>query len=452
MPKKLILLNPAGQRSGFLLSKFSTFPPLSLAYVAALTPDNWDIEIIDENIEEFKYKEADLLGITSFTTNINRAYKIANIYRKKGIKVILGGIHASVFPDEAINYVDSVVIGEAELIWRKVIDDFEHNQLKQKYVGPIVNLKDHHIVPRRDLFSPVYFWGVIQTSRGCPFNCDFCSVTRYLGKEFRQKRTEDILDELETIDNEYIAILDDNLVGYGKKSEQKAVQLFQGMIQRNMKKKWWMQTSINTGENEDILKYAAKSGCMYAFVGIETTNKESLKKMKKGINLKVGVENYKRIIDRFHKYGIGVLGAFIIGNDFEKKDYYKDLSDFIIKAGVDVVQVSILTPIPGSNLFDRLNAEGRLRFTDFPEDWSKYRFSHVLHELHETDDDEIYWGNNFIKSKIYSPFIFFYRMMKSFLSLKGLVSFYTVYRMNKAYKKSWQNSHYYQPIRYTLFR
>ncbi len=452
MPKKLILINPAGQRSGFLLSKFSTFPPLSLAYVAALTPDNWDIEIIDENIEEFKYKEADLIGITSFTTNINRAYKIANIYRKKGIKVILGGIHASVLPDEAINYVDSVVIGEAELIWRKVIDDFEHNQLKQKYVGPIVNLKDHHIVPRRDLFSPEYFWGVIQTSRGCPFNCDFCSVTRYLGKEFRQKRTEDILDELETIDNEYIAILDDNLVGYGKKSEQKAVQLFQGMIQRNMKKKWWMQTSINTGENEDILKYAAKSGCMYAFVGIESTSKESLNKMKKGINLKVGVENYKRIIDRFHKYGIGVLGAFVIGNDFEKKDYYKDLSNFIIKAGVDVVQVSILTPIPGSNLFNRLNAEGRLRFTDFPEDWIKYRFSHILHELHGTDDDEIYWGNNFIKSKIYSPFIFFYRMMKSFLSLKGLVSFYAVYRMNKAYKKSWQNSHYYQPIRYTLFR
>ncbi len=146
------------------------------------------------------------------------------------------------------------------------------------------------------------------------------------------------------------------------------------------------------------------------------------------------------------------MGAFIIGNDFEKKDYFKELSDFIIKIGVDVVQVSILTPIPGSKLFNRLKAEGRLRFTDFPKDWTKYRFSHVLHELHGTDDDEIYRGNNFIKSKIYSPFMFFYRMINSFLSIRRLVPFYAVYRINKAYKKSWQNSHYYKPVRYTLLR
>jgi len=186
---------------------------------------------------------------------------------------------------------------------------------------------------------------------------------------------------------------------------------------------------------------------MYAFVGIETISKEGLQKMKKSINIQIGVGNYKKIIDKFHKYRIGVLGAFIIGNDFEKKDYYKDLSNFIIKSGIDVVQVSILTPIPGSNLFNRLNEEGRLKFTDFPEDWAKYRFSHVLHKLRGTDDGDIYWGNNFIKSKIYSPYTFCYRMMNSFISLKNFASFYSVYRMNKSYKRSWQNSHYYQPMR-----
>ncbi|HET6421969.1 MAG TPA: cobalamin-dependent protein, partial [Geobacteraceae bacterium] len=123
--KKLLLINPVGRRSGFLLSKFSTFPPLSLAYVAAVTPDQWEIKIIDENFDKFEFEEADLVGITAFTSNITRAYEIAGIYRAKNIKVILGGIHVSMLPDEALQYADSVLIGEAEGIWGQVIRDFE---------------------------------------------------------------------------------------------------------------------------------------------------------------------------------------------------------------------------------------------------------------------------------------------------------------------------------------
>ncbi|MDO8281491.1 MAG: radical SAM protein [Thermodesulfovibrionia bacterium] len=443
MKKKLILINPVGQKSGLLLSKFSAYPPLSLAYVAALTPDYWDVEIIDENMEEFSYKEADLVGITSFTANINRAYEIAGIYRSKGIKVILGGIHASMLPDEAVNYVDSVVVGEAELIWQKVIEDFENNVLKQKYHGPVVSLRDYHILPRRDLLSNKYLWGTIQTSRGCPFGCDFCSVSRYLGKDYRQKKTEDILDELEKIENKYIIFLDDNLVGYGKSSEENAIKLFKGMLKRNIKKKWCMQTSINTGENEEVLKYAAKSGCIYALVGIETISKESLKDMKKGINLKIGIDNFKNIIGKFHKYGIGVLGAFILGNDYENAKYFKELSDFIVRAGVDVAQITILTPLPGTSLFDRLQSEGRLKHTNFPDDWVKYRFSHLVHEPKGINEKELYKGNNYIKSRIYSPYGFFFRMVRTLFSLKRFDSFMAIYHLNKAFKKGWQNSHYY---------
>lgn len=446
MRKKLVLITPVGQRSGFLLSKFSTFPPLSLAYIAAITPDNWDVEIIDENIKEFCYIDADLVGITSFTTSINRAYELAGIYKNKGVKVILGGIHASVCPDEAIQFVDAVVIGEAELIWKDVINDFEQNALKTKYIGPTVPLKDYHILPRRDLIDDSYFWGTIQTSRGCPFDCEFCSVSKYLGRDHRQKEVNDILNELESIKKRNIAFLDDNLVGYGKKSEERAIKLFQGMLERNIKKKWWMQTSINTGENEEVLKYAAESGCMYALIGVETLSKDSLTVMKKGINLKIGVDNFKRIFDKFHKYGIGVLGAFIIGNDYENMKYFEELSKFIIKSGVDSSQISILTPLPGSSLFHRLKTEGRLKHTDFPDDWKKYRFSHLVHEVKGNKDSDIYKGMNLIKSKIYSPVIMPYRTIKSFFSLKKFDAAYSVYQMNKAYKKSWQNSHYYKPI------
>lgn len=443
MKKKLILINPVGRQSGFVLSSFSVFPPLSLAYIAALTPTLWDVEIIDENIEKFEFKEADLVGITSFTSNINRTYELAGIYKSKGVKVVIGGIHASLLPDETEKYADSIIIGEGEHIWKKVVEDFENNTLKKRYQGEIVDCKNYHILPRRDLLSPKYFWGTIQTSRGCPFNCDFCSVTQYLGSQYRKKKVDDILDELETIDNEFIFFLDDNLVGSGEKSEREAIALFKGMVKRNIKKKWWMQTSLNTGENEEVLKYAAKSGCLFALVGIETIREENLKDMKKGVNLKIGVDNYKQIIDKFHKYGIGVLGTFIIGNENESKEYYEELTQFIILSGVDAVQVSILTPLPGTSLYERLVSQNRLVYNHYPGDWDKYRFSYLVHKSTGITENEVYCGNNYIKRKLYSPYIFLYRMIRSFFALKNIDAFLAIYKLNKVYKKSWKKSHYY---------
>ena len=156
MKKKLVLINPVGQKSGFVLSRFSIFPPLSLAYIAALTPSSWDVEILDENINEFKFKKADFVGITSFTSNINRAYELAGIYKSKGIKVAIGGIHASLLPEEAEQFADTVIIGEAEHIWKTVIEDFENNSLKRRYSGSTVDFKNYHLLPRRDLLSPKY--------------------------------------------------------------------------------------------------------------------------------------------------------------------------------------------------------------------------------------------------------------------------------------------------------
>ena len=170
-----------GRRSGMLLSKFSTLPPLNLAYIAAVTPTNWEVKIKDENFTPFEFEEADLVGITAFTSNINRAYELAEIYREKKIKVIFGGIHASMLPEEVLQHGDSVVVGEVEGIWEKVIRDFENNALQPKYKGPQVDLSQSKILPRRDLIHPDYLWNSIQTSRGCPFSCYFCSVSNYLG-------------------------------------------------------------------------------------------------------------------------------------------------------------------------------------------------------------------------------------------------------------------------------
>jgi radical SAM superfamily enzyme YgiQ (UPF0313 family) len=441
--KKLLLINPVGIKSGTLLSKFSTFPPLNLAYVAAVTPSSWEVKILDENFEQFDFEEADLVGITAFTSNISRAYEIARKYTNAKIKVVMGGIHASMLPDEALNYANSVVIGEAEDIWGKVIKDFENKCLSPIYRGPRIDLGCYKIKPRRDLLHPGYLWHSVQTSRGCPFNCHFCSVSKYLGNEYRQRTANDVLAELEEIEGKLIFFSDDNLIGYNAASKNRATDLFKGMITRSMKKRWWMQSSINLGEDERLIDLAAQSGCMCVFIGFETISVEHLKGMKKEINLKIGVENYKKVVDLFHKYGIAVLGAFIIGNDQESPEYYKALADFIIRSGIDIVQITILTPLPGTMLMKQLQKEGRLIHENFPEDWDKYRFSYVVHEPKGVSPDIIYTGNNYIKNTIYRFPTYPYRLLRSFINLKNLPSFYSSFKANQGYKKGWLNSHYF---------
>ncbi len=442
--KKLLLINPVGQISGGLLSRFTTFPPLSLAYVAELTPSNWEVKIADENFGRFVFEEADLVGITAFTSTINRAYEIAQMYRERKIKVIIGGIHVSMLPDEALNFADAVVVGEVEGIWEKVINDFGNNRLSRKYEGTRINLTQFNIRPRRDLMHPDYLFQSIQTSRGCPFNCNFCSVSRYLGKEYRQRRAMDVLDELQEIKGKYIFFLDDNLIGHSPESKSRAIELFGGMIKRELNKKWWMQTSINSADDERVLKLAAESGCMFAFIGFEAISEQTLKDMKKEINLKLGVENYKRVIDAFHKHGIGVVGSFIIGNDHESPAYYRELSKFIVRAGVDVLQMTILTPLPGTALMEQMKKKGRLLYQDFPKDWARYRLSHVVQQPQGVEPDTIYIGNNYIKHYIYAFPTNQYRMIKSLLSLKNITNFYAIYKFNQALKKGWQASHYYK--------
>lgn len=442
--KKLLLINPVGRKSGYLMSRFSTFSPLGLAYVAAVTPDDWTVKIADENFERVDFEPADLVAITAFTSNINRAYEIAAAYRKKGIKVIMGGIHASMIPEEVMEHADSVVVGEVEGIWKQVLSDFEQNRLARKYIGPRVDLENFSITPRRELLRPEYVWQSVQTSRGCPFNCYFCSVSRYLGKAYRHRRARDVVKELKQIDSRYIAFVDDNLIGYSPESVERAKRLFNGMIQEKLDKKWWMQTSINAADDEEVVELAARAGCMFVFIGFEAISLESLKEMKKGVNIKTGVDNYRRVAEVFHKHGIGVFGAFIIGNDYETADYYRGLGGFLVKSGIDMFQISILTPLPGTEFMEQMVAEDRLVFKEFPGDWDKYRFSYMVHQPRKNNADLVYRADNYIKNKIYSFPAFHMRLLRTLCSPKRFKSFFAVYKLNQALKKSWQNAHFYK--------
>ena len=234
--KHLLLINPVGRRSGYMLSRISRFPPLGLAYVAAVTPGDWDIRILDENFDTWNHEVADLVGLTAFTSNVGRAYEIADSYRSRGIPVVMGGIHASMLTQEALLNADAVVVGEVEGIWAKVLEDFQSGSMSGVYQGPQLDLETNEVLPRRDLLHPDYVWQPVQTSRGCPFDCSFCSVSRYLGRKYRQRTAESVLRELESIEGKHVLFLDDNLIGYSEAARTRALAIFEGMISRQLGK------------------------------------------------------------------------------------------------------------------------------------------------------------------------------------------------------------------------
>jgi radical SAM superfamily enzyme YgiQ (UPF0313 family) len=400
--RKLLLINPANQRrKGLRMRKLSTYPPLSLAIIAGLTPGNWEVKILDENFDAFKFEEVDMVGFTSFTSTAPRVYELSAIFRERNIKTIMGGIHASMLPDEALQYVDAVVIGEAESIWASVISDFENNTLQQKYRGELLELGGKPM-PRHDLLSKEYLFSAIQTTRGCPMQCDFCSVSTFNGCQYRLRPISEVLDELERLPTNLVFFFDDNIIGYGKKSQERAIELFKGIVNRGIKLDWIGQASLNFADNEEVLKWAARSGCRMVLIGIESEKTEQLKETGKKMNLHMGVDAYSRVFRKIHRHGISILGAFIFGMDTDSKQSLNERAEYILKSSVDAWQTTILTPLPGTGLYDRLKSENRILHTNYPDDWCKYDFIEPVIEPDQMTNVELAETMQHVWAKIYN--------------------------------------------------
>jgi len=381
--RKLLLINPLNStRKGLIIHKHVIYPPIGLGIIATLTPERWEVEIMDENFEQFTYKEADLVGFTALTSSVTRAYELATIYRDKGIPTVIGGIHASMVPDEAISFCNTVVIGEVESVWLTLIEDFEHGKMKQSYKGQLLSM-ENAVMPSRHLFHPDYKFASIQTSRGCPMRCDFCSVHTFNGSSYRQRPVEEVLDELETVEHSMVYFVDDNLIGYGKRSQERAIRLFKGIIERGIKIEWFCSASMNFADNEEVLKYAAESGCRMVLLGIESERLDQLKDMNKNLNAKMGIDSYDKVFEKIHQYGISVLGAFIYGLETDTPESMAQRTEYINNASIDAVQSTILTPLPGTGLFDRMTRENKIELNNFPQDWEHYHFAEVVfnHDL-----------------------------------------------------------------------
>jgi len=435
MRRKLVLVNPVNpNRLGLSINRSGRFPPLGLGIVAALMPANWDVELIDENFTPFAFSDADLVGVTSFTASITRAYDIAGIYRKKGIPTVIGGIHASMLPDEASEHVDTVVVGEVESVWHELLGDFERGKLKQRYQSQATS-ETVLQGARHDLFHPDYVCGSIQTARGCPMDCEFCSVSTFNGRRYRQRDVESVLDELETIRPQLVYFVDDNLYGYGAHAPERAIRLFKGIIERGIKKEWFTQASINFAENDEVLEYAARSGCRMVLLGLEAENPDALKDAGKRLNLRM-LDEYEEVFRRIRSHGIAVLGSFIYGMDSDTPEALVRRTEFILNSDVDAVQISLMTPLPGTRLFDRLLCEGRLLYTNFPADWTRYDMTEVLFDPRRMKPKDLYHGVADACIRIYNPYNLWCRYLRTLATVRSNATAWWAYSTNLNYMKT----------------
>ncbi|MGE5343666.1 MAG: B12-binding domain-containing radical SAM protein [Candidatus Omnitrophota bacterium] len=383
----------------------------NLPYIAALTPPGIDIRIVDECVEAIPFDtRADLVGITVNTPLAPYSYELAKRFRAQGSKVVLGGIHPSVFPEEGLLHADAVVVGEAETSWPKLIRDFREGKLRELYRGEQAKLRGTP-VPRWDLMRQNRY--IIKRSltatRGCIYNCDFCSIFPAVGSGFRMRPVEEVVRDVVAGRSRRVMFWDDNIIG----DRNYAHRLFSALVPLNIR--WVSQATFNFSQDEKLIQSAYRSGCRGIFLGIESLSSESLNEANKSFNM---VNRYKEGIQRLHDHGIGISAGFVFGFDNDKPSVFERTLAFAHKTGIDACNFKLLTPYPGTPLYDRLDQEGRI----IDKDWSHYRGkTHVVFRPKGMTPEELLQGFKWVRRECYNWSSILRRLGKSRTSvLSGL--------------------------------
>ncbi len=401
-------------------NKYRIWKPLSLLVLAGLTLPEWEIRVIDENLgvpDYTKMPRPDLVGITSFTSQAGRAYELADEFKNSGITVMMGGIHATMCTDEALEYVDSVVKGEAESVWKQVLEDFSNGALKQVYTGEHLDL-DKTAIARHDLLSEGYQFGLVQTSRGCPLNCSFCSVTAFNGRRYRLRPIEDVIEEMKMIKEKYLLIVDDNFIGTKQEHVERAKELCRAMIKAKIRKKWSTQVTTNMADDEEFLKLASKSGCFGVFIGFESNSEEGLLEINKKFNIK-RFQNIKESVRRIRKHGIMVVGSYIMGLDVDNHGIGEQIANTANYCNMDFLNVLFLTSLPGTRLWDEMKKEARIIANDYPGEWKYYTLTCPVVRYNHLSWEEIIRENEICSRIFYSYRHMARRIIKNILTFNN---------------------------------
>jgi len=328
--------------------------PLSLAILASLTPADVQLELMDERLEPIRFDApTDLVAMTVETFTARNAYQIAARLRRRGIPVVMGGYHPTLLPEEALQHADAVVVGDAEGIWPEVVEDARAGKLRRVYqaaetpslAGPM---------PRRDIFRGKRYapLNLVQFGRGCRFACDFCSIHAFYGTNLRWRPVEEVVAEIKSLGRRHLLFVDDNLLA----DQGRAEALFRSLIP--LRVRWSCQASIDVCREPRLLKLMADSGCQAMVIGFESLDPRNLQQMNKGWAVQDG--DYAASLHKIREHGIMVYGTFVFGYDYDTADAFDACVDFALRSRFFLANFNPLTPTPGTALYRRLAAEGRL--------------------------------------------------------------------------------------------
>ena len=397
MKTRLIyLINPKADcfTSKPLILKKALYSPLAgLLQIAALIPeDRYEVILADENIERIDFDlKCDLVCISAMTSYVKRGYEIADEFKSRGTPVIMGGIHPTFMPHEALMHADAVCVGEAELVMDRILRDLEGGCLAGIYkANELCDMKTLPS-PRLDLIKRNRYFHktFIQTSRGCPTGCTFCAEHLVYGRKYRFRPMDEVVQEIRGCGDRTISINDVDVFS----TRERTTELLTALKPLNVK--WQGAVSCRLANEDDLLKLAAESGCFMVSIGFESISKNSLKDVHKHAN---DPEKYAKLIEKIHSYGIMVFGLFIFGLDNDEPDIFDETLKFAIESKIDMCGFSIVTPYPGTITFFQMQKENRI--TSY--DWDKYDQGFIVYKPRSISPDDLWKKHKGIYEKFYS--------------------------------------------------
>jgi radical SAM superfamily enzyme YgiQ (UPF0313 family) len=379
------------------------FPQLTMPLIAALTPPHWKVTHTDEIVQSVRFDlPCDLVGITANTPAAPHAYRLAAAFRARGKKVVIGGPHATLMPDEVLKHADAVVGGEAELVWSELLADFERGDLKARYEGKDFPSLENMPAPRWDLIKGrAYGKGVTIATRGCPFACDYCTIPAMYRRRMRYRPIGQLIAEIRRMPGRALILWDDNIGA----NRDYAAELFKALIPL---KRWWTsQATADIVNDAELLRLAARSGCKALFLGLESISQESLDGANKRHNR---AETYAETVGRLHDCGIAVQAGTVFGFDHDDRGIFERTVETFRAIGVDSATVSVLIPFPNTPLFERLERQGRI----LTYDWEKYNGKKdVVFQPARMSAHELLMGTEWAARQFYSLSSITERMWRS---------------------------------------